>query len=310
MRRLKVMPLSNHYLDYERTLSGRTCTAILTQIRRLRGTTVSDEIIRSRQDAAPQDCAQGDSAPAEKLIHLALPVRVTHMHMRNGARTAQELACTYDIHPRGARLLSSRDVKVGDLVTVERGRTKSICQVVWTADPGSTLRGQFMVECVEGSKIPWADELRQMDEQYLPVVPGGPNRAPAMNDFRRGQLNRRRRPRFQVEGGADLAEIGGQSRVEGRLEQLSEYGCLISARDLLVPGTGLRLILNMCDVSVALRGHVRYTAENRAMGVEFQEIRQGDRPLLDYVLKRLKKPAVEDFADLEVITEHLAAAAG
>ncbi len=269
---------------------------------------MNDEIIQLQQDAQPRERAPRDGAPLEKLIHLALPVRITHM--RNGGRTAPELVCTYDIHPRGARLLSSRDVKVGDLVTIERGRTKSVCQVVWTADPDSALRGQFMVECVEGSRIPWEEELRQMEEQYLPVIPGEPNGTPAMNAFRRGQLNRRRRPRFPVEGGADLAEIGGQSRVEGRLEQLSEYGCLISASDVLTPGTGLRLVLNMCDVSVALRGHVRYTAQERAMGVEFHEIRQGDRPLLDYVLNRLKKPAVEDFADLEVITEHLAAVAG
>jgi hypothetical protein len=274
----------------------------------MQGVTVNDEVIQSRPDSAPQDGAQRDFAPVEKLIHLALPVRLTHM--RNGGRAATELACTYDIHPRGARLLSSRDVNIGDLVTVERGRTKSVCRVVWTAHPDSALRGQFTVECVEGSRIPWEEELRQMDEQYLPVIPGEPNGLPAMNSFRRGQLNRRRRPRFQIEGGADLAEIGGQSRVEGRLEQLSEYGCLISASDLLATGTGLRLVLNMCDVSVALRGHVRYTAENRAMGVEFQEIRQGDRPLLEYVLKRLKEPAIEDFADLEVITEHLVAAAG
>jgi hypothetical protein len=47
------------------------------------------------------------------------------------------------------------------------------------------------------------------------------------------------------------------------------------------------------------------------MGVEFQEIRQGDRPLLDYVLNQVKKiRRTEDFADLEVITEPLAAAAG
>ena len=107
-----------------------------------------------------------------------------------------------------------------------------------------------------------------------------------------------------------MAEIGGKSRFEGRLEQLSEYGCLISASDLLKPGTGLRLVLNMCDVTVALRGLVRYTAQNRAMGVEFQEIRQGDRPLLDYVLKGLKKRLAENFADLEVVTEPLAAVAG
>ena len=261
---------------------------------------VNNDVIQSGQDAAPQG-----AAAIEKLIHLALPVRL--IHMQNGERGALEMACTYDIHPRGARLRSSRELKVGDLVTVERGRNKSICQVVWAADPGSALRGQFTVECVEGSRIPWEEELRQMEEQYLPVVPANPYGKTAMNLFRRGEQNRRRRPRFQVQGEADLAEIGGRSHVEGRLEQISECGCLISASKLLTPGTALRLVLNMCDVSVALRGHVKYKAENRVMGVEFQEIRQGDRPLLEYVLQQLRKPRTEDFADLEVITEHLAA---
>lgn len=281
---------------------------------------MTEKITQPRADAMPRDAAPKphEGATVEKLIHLALPVRLTHM--RNGARSGIELACTYDIHPRGARLLTGRNVKVGDLITVERGWQKSVCQVVWAADPHSALRGQFTVECVEGSRIPWEEELRQMEEQYLPVIPGSikpgsnkppePNRKTAMNAFGRDELNRRRRPRYQVEGGADLAEIGGGSRLDGRLEQISEYGCLVSASDLLTPGTGLRLVLNICDVSVALRGHVRYTAENRAMGVEFQEIRQGDRPLLDYVLKRLRKPRTQDFADLEVVVEQMAAVAG
>jgi hypothetical protein len=245
--------------------------------------------------------------PMEKLVHLALPVRLTHM--QNGERSGPEMACTYDIHPRGARLLSFRNVKIGDLITVERGRNKSVCQVVWTADPQSALRGQFTVECVEGTKTPWEEELRQMQEQYLPINPDGPKKRTSMNTFGRAEQNRRRHPRFQVEGGADLVEIGGRSSVEGRVEQISEYGCLVSASDLLVPGTGLRLALNIYDVSVALKGNVRYTAENRAMGVEFHEIRQGDRPLLDYVLKQVKKRRSKDFADLEVVTVPLAAAA-
>ena len=298
---------------------------MLTRVPRSRGVTVNDEIIQPQPDALPRDAAPRpqEGAAVEKLIHLALPVRLTHM--RNGVRSGIELACTYDIHPRGARLLTSRNVKVGDLITVERGRQKSVCQVVWTADPDSTLRGQFTVECVEGSRIPWEEELRQMEEQYLPVIPGsnkpgsnkpgssrsfGRNPKTTMNAFGRGEQNRRRRPRYDVEGDADLAEIGGRSRLDGRLEQISEYGCLVSAGDLLTPGTGLRLALNICDVSVALRGHVRYTAQNRAMGVEFQEIRQGDRPLLDYVLTRLRKLRAYDFADLEVVTEPMAAVAG
>jgi len=264
---------------------------------------VNAEAIQPAQDAPPQG-----GAAVEKLIHLALPVRLTHM--QHGERGGLELACTYDIHPRGARLLSARDVRVGELITVERGRSKSVCRVVWTADADSALRGQFTVECVEGSRTPWEEELRQLEEQYLPVVQAGPKRMPTMNSFRRGEQNRRRRPRYRVNGGADFAEIGGRSRAEGRLEQISEYGCLVTAGDLFAPGTGLRLVLNLCNVSVALRGHVRYTAENRAMGVEFQEIRQGDRPLLDYVLNQLKRPRREDFADLEVVTEPLTTVAG
>ena len=260
------------------------------------------EEIRLRQDE-PEGGAPQAAVPIDKLIHMALPVRL--IHTKNGERSGMEFACTYDIHPRGARLRSSRAMKVGDLITIERGRSKSVCQVVWTADPDSALRGQFTVECVEGSKIPWEEELRQMEEQYLPVSTSGPNRAQVMNSYRRSGQNRRRARRFEVKGGANLAELGGRSHGEGRLEQISEYGCLITAVDLPIPGTGLRLVLNMCDVSVALRGHVRYASPNRGLGVEFQEIRQGDRPLLDYVLNQLKKPRSEDFADLEIITDSL-----
>jgi PilZ domain len=267
-----------------------------------RSTVLSEEAILTRKDSVRPKGPQVD-----KLVHLALPVRL--IHMPNGERGGMELACTYDIHPSGARLRSSHDLKVGDLVTVERGRCKSVCQVVWAADPKSALRGQFTVECVEGNRTPWEEELRQMEEQYLPVIPDWLTRKSFMNAFSQGK-NRRRRPRFQVEGDANVAEIGGRSRVAGRLEEISEYGCLISSSDLLTPGTALRLVLNMCDVSIGLRGHVRNTAQNRAMGVEFQEIRQGDRPLLTYVLNQLRKPRSNDFADLEVITEHLAAATG
>ena len=247
------------------------------------------------------------NAAVGKLIHLALPVRLTHMTKGRGEL---EMACTYDIHPRGARLLSGREVRIGDLITVERGRNKSVCQVVWTADPNSVLRGQFTVECMEGNRIPWEDELRQMQETYLPIDPAEAGKRQAARPVRKGEQNRRRAPRFDVQGGADLLHSEGKGRAEGRLQQLSEFGCMINASDVINPGTGLRMVLNIYDVSVALKGNVRYTAENRSMGVEFREIRQGDRPLLDYVLSQLKRPRGGDFADLEVVTEAVTAVAG
>ena len=75
-----------------------------------------------------------------KIVHLALPVRWTLVGQES---RGPAMACTYDIHPHGARLLSARPVNVGDLVMVERGRHKAICQVVWAGDQDSPLRGQF-----------------------------------------------------------------------------------------------------------------------------------------------------------------------
>jgi len=243
---------------------------------------------------------QKDNSTIEKLIHLALPVRL--VHMQGGERGGMELTCTYDIHPRGARLRSIRDLKVGDLITIERGRMRAMCRVVWVADLDSVLKGQFTVECVTGSRTPWEDELRKMEEQYLPLISSKANKN-GTGGFRSGEQNRRRRPRYTVSGGAHLMEIGGGSRMEGLLEQFSEYGCLIRTGRIIPPNAGLRLTLNVCEVSLALRGNVKYTSESRGMGVEFQEIRQGDRPLLDYVLEKLRRPRSDDFADLEVITE-------
>jgi plasmid stabilization system protein ParE len=229
-----------------------------------------------------------------KMVHLALPVRWSLVGQEG--RTAAEIACTYDIHPQGARLVSARAVNVGDLVLVERGRNKAMCQVVWSADPASPLRGQFSVQCVDG-KTPWDEELRQIEEQYQPVILDGPRRG-SVRSHARSEANRRRRPRFYVEGQAEV--IDGVQRAEGEVQQISEYGARISATEILRPGTDFHLTLTVFDVSLALKAQVKYLVNNLGMGVEFQEIRRGDRPLLEYVLSKLRARRVEEFAPVQV----------
>jgi hypothetical protein len=252
-----------------------------------------------------------------KLVHLALPVRWSVLGQEG--RGHAEMACTYDIHPRGARLLSSlpigsREVRVGDLLTVERGRSKAVCRVVWAADPASPLRGQFTVECVDEGRTPWDDELRQMqmrmEEQYQPVILDSLQRRAWGSGFGRGDQNRRRRPRFYVEGQAEV--IDGSQRADGQVEQLSEFGARITATEILRPGTDFRLMLNVFDISVALKAKVKYLVDNLGMGVEFQEIRRGDRPLLSHVLSKLTSRRVEEFSgvEVEVVSDGLVAAAG
>ncbi|MGP0018230.1 MAG: PilZ domain-containing protein [Candidatus Sulfotelmatobacter sp.] len=248
---------------------------------------------------------QQDGLLTGKVVHLALPVRWSLVGQEG--RGPAEMACTYDIHPHGARLLSARPVNLGDLVMVERGRNKAICQVVWAGDPSSPLRRQFSVQCVEG-RTPWEEELRQFEEQYQPVILEGPKGMSGKSapGFDRPAANRRRRPRFYVEGQAEV--IDGVQRVAGEVQQISEYGARIAGTEILRPGTDFRLTLSMFDISVAVKAQVKYLVDNLQMGVEFQEIRRGDRPLLSYVLSKLKTKRVEEFAAVEVVTEPLAAA--
>ena len=280
--------------DYWRTLPGRTCTGNVNSVALPRRDTVEN------QTNTPQS-----GLLTGKLVHLALPVRWSLVGQEG--RGAAEIACTYDIHPQGARLVSARDVNVGDLVMIERGRNKAMCQVVWCADPASPLRGQFSVQCVE-SRTPWDEELRQMEEHYQPVILDGRQRRGTMSSFAPTDVNRRRRPRFCVEGQAEV--VDGVQRAEGEVQQISEYGARISASDILRPGTDFRLRLSVFDVSLALKAQVKYLVDNLGMGVEFQEIRRGDRPLLEYVLRKLRGRRVEDFAPVEVVTEPLVAATG
>jgi hypothetical protein len=235
-----------------------------------------------------------------KMIHLALPVRWSLAGQEG--RGASEMACTYDIHTNGARLVSVRAVNIGDLIVVERGRNKALCQVVWTGDPTSALRGQFAIQCVDG-RTPWEEELRQLEEQYEPLIleAGNPARS-----FSHTESNRRRRPRFYVEGQAEV--IDGVQHLAGELQQISELGARISAKESLRPGTDFRLLLNIFDVSLALKAQVRNMVSNLGMGVEFQEIRRGDRPLLNYVLGKLRTRKVEEFVG--GASQSLAAATG
>jgi PilZ domain len=242
-----------------------------------------------------------------KLVHVAIPVRWSMVAQQG--KGPSETACTYDIHPHGARLVGSREVKVGDLLLVERGRNKAVCRVVWAGDPNSILRGQFTVQCVDEGKTPWDDELRQAEETYHPVMEKESGRQRGFTQVRRGDENRRRRPRYSVDGKADLTD--GRQQLEAEVLQISECGARIAAKDLLLPGADFRLLLNVFDVSVSLKAQVKYLHQNRLMGVEFQEIRRGDRALFDYMLSRLVTTAAEeeDFIKVDVVTEADAAAA-
>lgn len=221
----------------------------------------------------------------EKRIHVALPVRVTYFEPESKPRL--EMACTYDISAHGARVTGLRCVKeAGEIVAVERGRSRAYCRVVWIGEANSHLQGQVGIQCVEAQKTLWAAELRDMEEIYDPISEGRLFRIEP--DGPEG--NRRRNQRFSTEGVAEVLQKNATgSRFEGKLKDVSEVGCLVTTKSLVLPGTDLKLVLRVSNYDLCLKGRVRHAALDVGLGIEFQEIRKGDRAVLQHLLRRLSQ---------------------
>jgi hypothetical protein len=222
----------------------------------------------------------------EKRIHVALPVRITYFD--GDAKPRLEMACTYDISSHGARVTGLRCVKeAGEILVVERGRSKAYCRVVWIGESASHLRGQVGIQCVEAEKTLWTAELRDMEEVYDPI--GRDAMLHRMNSGTGNHNgNRRRYPRFAAGGVAELLRRGsGANYLDGSLRDVSELGCLVTTKSVLLPGTDLKLVLKVSNYDLSVKGQVRHAALDVGLGVEFREIRKGDRAILQYLLRKL-----------------------
>jgi hypothetical protein len=229
-----------------------------------------------------------------KRIHVALPVRLTCWDSEN--RPAFEWGCTYDISTRGARVTRLPSVKqIGDIVAIERGRNKVYCRVIWIGEPKSELQGQMGLESVEVERAMFDQELRDMKESYDPV---GLDLGAFRTDVDRGG-NRRRLQRFSTAGHAELLKEGIiPAAGSAQLKDLSELGCLVLTPQILDPGTDLKLLLNVNDYELSVKGRVRHAAQ-LGTGIEFREIRKGDRQLLAYLLRKLAEQQLENSFHLE-----------
>lgn len=222
----------------------------------------------------------------EKRVPVALPVRVTCFE--DQAKPRLEMACTYDISAHGARVTGLRSVKqAGEILLVERGRSKAYCRVVWVGESNSQLRGQVGIQCVEAEKTLWAAELGEMRQVYEPI-----RREAALDRLTstsRGQKgNRRRFQRFVADGTAELLHKGPTGNyLNGTLKDVSELGCLVTVQTRLLPGTDLKLVLNITNYDMSFKGQVRHTALDLGLGIEFREIRKGDRATFEHLLRKL-----------------------
>ncbi len=230
-----------------------------------------------------------------KRIHVALPIRVTYWDKNN--RQAQVVACTCDISHRGARVTGLNTVKeVGEIVVVERGHSgKAFCRVVWIGEPKSRLAGQVGIECLERDRTMWDLELHEMSEIFDPL--------PHLSRFRRSRIqagNKRKAERFDAIGSAALLAINATvPHAEAGILNLSGTGCLVQSGQLLTPGSQVKLVLQVDSFDLTVKGEVRHASPDAGMGIEFHEIRKGDRQVLNYLLEKFTEQQFEEWFELE-----------
>jgi len=225
----------------------------------------------------------------QRRVGLALPVRITSWDEKRKPRV--EMGCTYDVSNGGVRLGGLRNhLRVGDIVLLERGRNKMHCRVVWSG-PQSGVDGQMGLQGLEAGRSLWEAELREAENSYELV---GKNNLPGSGE------GKRRAPRYEQEARADLARLSNKwedeetPQFDGQLVNISHLGCQLRTTQTLMPGTRVRVALNFQDFTVHVRGIVRHAdMKNGTVGVEFSQIRRGDRRVLRYFLMGLAQSAEE-----------------
>ncbi|MGH9529962.1 MAG: hypothetical protein ACRD2S_08610, partial [Terriglobales bacterium] len=135
-------------------------------------------------------------------VRVAMPLRVTFWDTEN--KPLLDMACTYDISERGARISGMRAVvEAGEIVAIERGRNKTFCRVVWVGDPDTEQRGQVGIQNVETDRPMWDSELREMNSVFDPVSIEKKTKTKASGPRFRDE-NRRSHSRFNVAGVAEM----------------------------------------------------------------------------------------------------------
>lgn len=235
----------------------------------------------------------GTAERADARVEVAMPLRVTFWDAEN--KPLLDMACTYDISPRGARISGLRRVtETGEILAIERGRNKTFCRVVWVGDPDSEQRGQVGVQNVEIERSMWDAELRDLNEVFDPL-PREKKKTADNNGLRRSDENRRRNSRFKIEGQAEMS-LAASKKPEstGVVKDLSELGCLISVRNAPPLGTDLSLVLKIGNYEFSLTGQVRHVDVEEGAGIEFHKIRKGDRQMLQFLLRKLAEEQLEE----------------
>jgi|SRR5215831_2351835 len=98
----------------------------------------------------------------------------------------------------------------------------------------------------------------------------------------------RRSQRIEVRKGVWVAWRTTGAPTVSRVTDLSVGGTFISTKAPLPRGSAIQLLFSLPEGEVRIDGVVRFSKENKGMGIEFKAMGMADRARLQELMRRLK----------------------
>jgi PilZ domain len=195
---------------------------------------------------------------------IRVPVRIFGTDV--AGKTFNENVFTVNVSRGGAMVIEVKtQLKVGEVIGIVYGKFKTRYEVRWvgaTATPQQNLAG---LQSVKSEEIIWDFPLPATTEDLV--------RARSLNE-------RRQHPRRRCSLSVEIHPASQESRVWGRVSDISLGGCFVEMQSTLKEGTKVRLALWIQDKKLWAVGKVAAARLGSGVGIQFEEIKTDDREQL------------------------------
>jgi hypothetical protein len=204
----------------------------------------------------------------EKRARVMLPLRL--QRESDPPPRKKIMACTHDISEHGVRITALQEsLEDGEIVLLERGGNRARYKVIWVGKPGTPLGGQAGMSLLPGQEPIWDIDLAEIEEEYEALV------------LDESLIPTHRETMF-TKGQAQARVLGPNVQRDGYLIQLSEHECTVLTDGEFPNKVSVTLFVSGEGFDVRFRGRVRAYASKHLI-VDLNDIRRGDRHLLDYL---------------------------
>jgi hypothetical protein len=188
-------------------------------------------------------------------------------------KTFNENVFTVNVSRGGAMVIEVKtQLKVGEVIGIVYGKSKSRYEVRWVGTPATPQQNLAGLQSAKSEEIIWDFPLPATTEDLV--------RARSLNE-------RRQHPRRRCSLSVELHPATQESRIWGRVSDISLGGCFVDMSSTLKEGTKVRLALWIQDKKLWAVGKVAAARLGSGVGIEFEEIKTDDREQLKRYLDTL-----------------------